>query len=193
MKRKNGDNKTLRWLIAGAKGKKRYIAILVLLNAIMGALNVLSALLLAGIIDCAAAGDWEGFRLYCGLEIGKVVVQISLSVMLHFLDEYTKAALENGFKQRLFTKLLTGDYAAVTAVHSGEWMTRLTSDTVVAADGRVLGKMAHSERRGDGVALNIYGNQNQLIFEQFDKIPVRHYITPPIIIDTTRIIAETTK
>lgn len=135
MKRKNGDNKTLRWLIAGAKGKKRYIAILVLLNAIMGALNVLSALLLAGIIDCAAAGDWEGFRLYCGLEIGKVVVQISLSVLLHFLDEYTKAALENGFKQRLFTKLLTGDYAAVTAVHSGEWMTRLTSDTVVAAGG----------------------------------------------------------
>ena len=36
---------------------------------------------------------------------------------------------------------------------------------ITSEDGRVLGKMAHSERRGDGVAVNIYGEQNQLIFE----------------------------
>ncbi|WFR59417.1 phosphoribosylformylglycinamidine synthase [Anaerocolumna sp. AGMB13025] len=36
---------------------------------------------------------------------------------------------------------------------------------ITSPDGRVLGKMAHSERRGDGVAINIYGNQNQYIFE----------------------------
>lgn len=35
---------------------------------------------------------------------------------------------------------------------------------ITSPDGRVLGKMAHSERIGDGVALNIYGNQNQNIF-----------------------------
>lgn len=36
---------------------------------------------------------------------------------------------------------------------------------ITSPDGRVLGKMAHSERRGDGVALNIVGNQNQHVFE----------------------------
>jgi len=36
---------------------------------------------------------------------------------------------------------------------------------ITSPDGRVLGKMAHSERRGDGVAMNIYGEQNQRIFE----------------------------
>ncbi|MCR5720333.1 MAG: phosphoribosylformylglycinamidine synthase [Lachnospiraceae bacterium] len=36
---------------------------------------------------------------------------------------------------------------------------------ITSADGRVLGKMAHSERRGDGVALNIYGQQDIKIFE----------------------------
>ena len=36
---------------------------------------------------------------------------------------------------------------------------------ITSPDGRVLGKMAHSERRGDSVAVNIYGNQNQHIFE----------------------------
>ena len=36
---------------------------------------------------------------------------------------------------------------------------------ITSPDGRVLGKMAHSERRGSGVAVNIYGEQNQMIFE----------------------------
>jgi phosphoribosylformylglycinamidine synthase len=36
---------------------------------------------------------------------------------------------------------------------------------ITSPDGRVLGKMGHSERRGDGVAINITGNQNQYIFE----------------------------
>ena len=36
---------------------------------------------------------------------------------------------------------------------------------ITSPDGRVLGKMAHAERRGDGVALNIYGEQNLGIFE----------------------------
>ena len=35
---------------------------------------------------------------------------------------------------------------------------------ITSPDGRVLGKMAHSERIGDGVAKNIYGEQNQNIF-----------------------------
>ena len=36
---------------------------------------------------------------------------------------------------------------------------------ITSPDGRVLGKMAHSERRGDGVAINIYGEQDMKIFE----------------------------
>lgn len=36
---------------------------------------------------------------------------------------------------------------------------------ITSPDGRVLGKMAHSERRGDSVAINIYGEQDLRIFE----------------------------
>lgn len=36
---------------------------------------------------------------------------------------------------------------------------------ITSPDGRILGKMAHSERRGEGVALNIYGEQDMKIFE----------------------------
>ena len=46
---------------------------------------------------------------------------------------------------------VNGSYAAIEGITS--------------PDGRVLGKMAHSERRGDGVAINIYGEQDIRIFE----------------------------
>lgn len=36
---------------------------------------------------------------------------------------------------------------------------------ILSPDGRVLGKMVHSERIGTGVAINLYGNQDQMIFE----------------------------
>ncbi len=36
---------------------------------------------------------------------------------------------------------------------------------ITSPDGRVLGKMAHSERRGNSVAINIYGEQDLKIFE----------------------------
>ena len=36
---------------------------------------------------------------------------------------------------------------------------------ITSPDGRVLGKMAHSERIGNGVAVNIFGEQDQKLFE----------------------------
>ena len=46
---------------------------------------------------------------------------------------------------------INGSYAAIEGITS--------------PDGRVLGKMAHSERRGDSVAINIYGEQDLKLFE----------------------------
>jgi len=41
----------------------------------------------------------------------------------------------------------------------------LAIEGITSPDGRCFGKMAHSERRDDGVAMNIYGEQDLKIFE----------------------------
>lgn len=41
----------------------------------------------------------------------------------------------------------------------------LAIEGITSPDGRVLGKMAHSERRGQSVAVNIYGEQDMKLFE----------------------------
>lgn len=41
----------------------------------------------------------------------------------------------------------------------------MSIEGITSPDGRCFGKMGHSERRGDGVAMNIYGEQDMQIFE----------------------------
>ena len=135
MGQKNSDNRTLAWLLARVKGKKRYVAGLLIVNTILGTFGMGYALFLSGIVDSAVAGNWDEFSVYCVLLVTMVLVQFVLRAVLQFLDEYTRSTLENGLKHQLFKNLLTGDYAAVTATHSGEWINRLTSDTVVVAEG----------------------------------------------------------
>jgi ATP-binding cassette subfamily B protein len=135
MKQKNSDKSTLLWLLARAKGKKRYIAFLMGLNTLLAISSMYFALLLSGIVDNAAAGNERAFLRYCVLMVSLVVAQFLMRMLVRHLEEYARAEVENGLKRQLFGKLLTGDYATVTATHSGEWLNRLTSDTVVVAEG----------------------------------------------------------
>ena len=41
----------------------------------------------------------------------------------------------------------------------------MSIEGITSPDGRIFGKMAHAERRGDAVAMNIYGDQDLKIFE----------------------------
>ena len=123
----------LRWLRGVAGKDKKKIGLLLLIQAVLGAAGVVFALGLRGLIDAASAGRSEGLRL-CALGLGALVLgQIALRALQRLLRENCVSALENRYKRRLFGCLLRKDYASVTAVHSGEWMNRLCSDTAVVS------------------------------------------------------------
>jgi ATP-binding cassette subfamily B protein len=129
------DRASLGWLNEVAKGKRRILALLILLQCVLGFSAVGYALFLQGIVDAAVSGDRGGLITSSLLLIGLLLFQVLLNGLYRFLEEHTKASLENALKERLFRALLTRDYGAVTNTHSGEWMNRLTSDTVlVSAD-----------------------------------------------------------
>ena len=129
-------NKSALHFINEVAGKSRlYIIFLLLVQMVLGISSVFYALLLRGLIDGAVAHDSKKMLTFCVLFAALVVGQIALRAVLRFLEEYAKATYENAFKSRLFAGLLTHNYGAVTATHSGEWMNRLTSDTVVVSEG----------------------------------------------------------
>ncbi|MBQ1820633.1 MAG: ABC transporter ATP-binding protein [Clostridia bacterium] len=126
-----------KWLMNVPGSRKWYIVGLLLVQALQGASGVLYALLLRGIVDSAVAGNRNGFWHYVLLIVGLTVAQLALRAVLRWLTERSKSTFENVFKERLLHTLLKKDYLRVSAVHSGEWMNRLTNDTVVVADGYV--------------------------------------------------------
>lgn len=128
-------NSPIKWLWDITGKKKIYILILLAVQAVLGASSVFYALFLRSIIDCATEKDSGGFTAFLMGIIALVIWQILLRAVVRRLDELSRSAFENALKGRLFGNLLRKDYASVTAVHSGEWINRLTSDTVVCANG----------------------------------------------------------
>lgn len=135
MKQNNGDKATLAWLISVSKGKKRHVAMLTLVQMILGTSSMGYALFLSTLVNEAVAGNRDGFLQSAALLVGLVLLQFILRSIARYLEEYCRSSLENNLKRRLFQCLLTKDYATVTATHSGEWLNRLTSDAAVVANG----------------------------------------------------------
>ena len=126
---------TLQWLSAVTGRAKGLVGLLVVVQTVLSISSIAFAFVLRRIINMAVDGVQGGFWASLALLVGILLGQIVLSAAGRFLSEYTSAAVENRFKHRLFAALLTGNYASVTSVHSGEWMNRLTSDTTIIAGG----------------------------------------------------------
>ncbi len=77
-------------------------------------------------------------------------------------DEWLRSLLENG----QIATVYCDPHGSITM--DEEWNVNgsyYAIEGITSPDGRCFGKMAHSERRGDRVALNIYGEQDLKIFE----------------------------
>ncbi len=77
-------------------------------------------------------------------------------------DAVLKALIENG---QVATRYCSPDGTVSMDEEYNINGSFLSIEGITSPDGRVLGKMAHSERIGKGVAVNIYGRQDLKIFE----------------------------
>ena len=127
-------NKTLKWLWQVPGRNKGIIAVLTGLQMLNGLTGVASALLLRSIVDSAVRQDVHAFGRTTALMVALILGEQGLNALVRRLYELGRATLENVFKLRLMDQLLHRSYRAVSAVHSGEWMNRLTNDTKVVAD-----------------------------------------------------------
>lgn len=130
-------NNAVKWLYLVTEKKKWNIFLLMIVQALHGGSGVLYALFLRNIVDNAVDGDRSGFMLNVLCIIFLVLAQIAMRAVIRWLEELSRASLENLLKQRLLKNILTKDFGTVSSVHSGEWLNRLTNDTVVIAQNSV--------------------------------------------------------
>ncbi len=135
--RQTNTTKPLRWLWRVSAGTRWEVLWLLVLNVVSGGSGVALAWTLRNMIDRAVARDGTGFLRQGGLFLGVILLQLLLGALIRRTHEHASVTLENRLKKRLFETLLYKDYAAVTAVHTEEWMNRLVSDTTVTASAMV--------------------------------------------------------
>lgn len=105
-----------------------------MVNALLG---VVFALGTKGVINSAVGGVWQEFVHACLVQLA-IIAGILLT---QFLDKYLRerltTELDRDWKRDLLHDLLHGDYAGVSAYHSGELLNRLNND-VATVDNSIV-------------------------------------------------------
>ena len=135
--KKENNLKTIKWLFKIPGNKLKYIALLMLAQALLAVTGVIYAIFLRDIVDAAIEHDSACFWHSVVLTIILIFIQLLIKAVIRISNEYSKATFENLFKGRLFYQLLKKDYTRINALHSEEWQNRLTNDAVIVANGYV--------------------------------------------------------
>lgn len=126
---------TIRW-VRNTLGKREVmIWVLGALQSLMAISGVIFALLLRQGINQATAGETTKFVQSIVALAVLILIQVGMQALNRFLEDDTRAVIENRLRQEVFHGILKKEYAKINQYHTGELMNRITSDTAVIADG----------------------------------------------------------
>ncbi len=127
------NNSALNWIVKSSKKEFGALVLLVIGNALYSACGVSMAVFAKYIIDSAVRGDRDGLLKYALILLAVIAAQIALRLGCKALEVRIAGKLEIKYKSELFSQILKKDYLKISEFHSGELMTRLTSDVGVVS------------------------------------------------------------
>jgi ABC transporter related protein len=119
-------NSAIKWLWKVTGRYKLAIASLIFIQTVLGFSSVFFALLLRNAVDNAAQSDKQSFIKNFILLVLLTALQLAFRAVLRHLEELCRSGIENECKGRLFYCLMKKEHSAVSALHSAEWLSRLT-------------------------------------------------------------------
>lgn len=128
-------NEARNWIWAHSKKELPLMVLLTIGNALFSVCAVSMALFAKYIIDAAQLGERTQLLRNAAWLLGVILLQQLLRILNKSLEIRISGRLEMHYKRRLFDAILQKDYSAVGAFHSGELLTRLTSDVAIVSDG----------------------------------------------------------
>lgn len=123
------------WVIKRIRRRIPALLLMTLANMGNALLGVAFALGTQQVIDSAVDRDLEAFFRACLLQAAIILgILICLTLVRH-LNERLMADLDRDWKRDLLHGLLHGDYASISAYHSGELLNRLNNDVRIVDTG----------------------------------------------------------
>ncbi len=128
MKKEISSEQGKAWLKKEMRPYRTIISFLALLSIAATVFSLAFAYLVRYLINSARVGDKNQLLIFSLVLLFILLSKIFLQTFLSFLSERTRAKINAELRTRLFSKILRSDYPSVQAYHSGELLTRLTTD-----------------------------------------------------------------
>ncbi len=123
----------LNWIQRNSVSELPKMVSLIICDALYSVCGVSMAVFSKLIIDSAQKGDKDSLIHNAIILLLVIVAQISLKLLSKALEVRISGRLEMKYKSKLFESILKKDYLKISQYHSGELMTRLTSDAAVVS------------------------------------------------------------
>lgn len=114
---------------------RAHVLFLTFLTVFSVLLSLAFSYLLQYVINSAANGEKKLLLIFSVVVLVVVVLRVLMQTLHSYLAEKYRAKITVGLRERMFGKILRADFASAERYHSGDLLTRLTSDVAeVAAD-----------------------------------------------------------
>ena len=124
---------SIKWLYIILGSDRWTVILLTVVRIAGGLLTTWSAVALKNVIDACVARDSHLIAWRFALLLAVLLMSAGLTVLGNYWEERGRATMERRFRLRIFSQLMDRSYARVSSVHSEEWMTRISSDSMVVA------------------------------------------------------------
>lgn len=116
------------WLRRETRPYRAFILFLAVLSVFTTLFSLLFAYAVRYLINSASAGDAKKLWWFAAFLLGCLLLKIFLNTFRVYYAEKANARITAGLRTRLYGKILRSDYASVQRYHSGDLITRLTTD-----------------------------------------------------------------
>lgn len=131
--KRSGELETIKWMLRVPGPELAGTLGILAIEMIVGVSPAGQSLCFRGLVDGAAAHDVPAI-VRSAIALGAIILATMLLNALNInLKARVAATIENRYKHQLLETVLVGDYASVRTLHTGDWMTRVTSDATSVA------------------------------------------------------------
>lgn len=128
MSAKIKNEKGKAWLKSETRPYGKRVFFLAVLSVATTAFTLAFAYLVRYLINSAVAGNSKQLWIFSGILLATLLLKILLKTLNGYYAEKLRAKIYTGLQRKTFAKILRSNYAGVQQYHSGELITRLTSD-----------------------------------------------------------------
>ena len=123
------------WMVRVLGSRLWMVVALAGLEVVIAGGAVYTAWVMRDLVNAAVGGAPDALRLSVAVFAAVSVALIALQAFYRFLQERARTMFQNTLRLRFLDQVLHAELSSVQAVHTGEWMSRLTDDARIVASG----------------------------------------------------------